>query len=164
MLVSSRAALVLAILLTFPGAAASAGGVDLASGDGVTIGGADGKFVRWGGSVVLSDADAMVRVNGRCAFRVSYGMHNKGNSVTGQFKNYLVANGAAVAVNGQLTLAGSERRQVDARPYMTPGSYELVLKLDAEDSLAESNEANNRAAIHVTVKGRCDGGQAEPVS
>jgi hypothetical protein len=138
---------------------ASAVTVDVTATKGVTfggaIGGAGGKFVPWGGSVVLDEKDAFIRANGRCAFNVNYDMQNNGNSTTAQFKNYLTAKDAIVAINSALTLKAGESKQVSTQPYLMPGSFGFSLKLDAENSLSESDETNNAVYVKVTLNGTC---------
>ncbi|MES2299647.1 MAG: CARDB domain-containing protein [Pseudomonadota bacterium] len=133
--------------------------VDVTATKGVTIGGAiggaGGKFVPWGGSVVLSESEAFIRSNGKCAFNVTYDMQNNGNAATAQFKNYLLAKDATVAINSALALNAGQSKLVSTQPYLVPGTYGFSLKLDAENNLSESNETNNQVGIKVTLNGTC---------
>ena len=144
---------------TLLAAPAMAVNVDVTSTKGVTIGGAiggaGGKFVPWGGSVVLSENDAFLRANGRCAFNVTYDMQNNGDSTTAAFKNQLLAKDAVVAINSALTLNAGQSKLVSTQPYLLPGSYGFALRLDAENALSESNENNNIVGIKVTLNGTC---------
>lgn len=136
--------------------------VDVTSTKGITlggaIGGAGGKFVPWGGSVVLDEKDALVRANGRCAFNVNYDMQNNGDSATAAFKNVLQWRDAVVAINSGLVLAAGQSRQISTQPYLAPGTSILSLRLDADNALAESNELNNTVAMTVTLNGTCQAG------
>jgi hypothetical protein len=140
--------------------------VDVTSTKGVTIGGAiggaGGKFVPWGGSVVLSENDAFIRSNGKCAFNVNYDMQNNGNVTTAPFKNYLLAKDAVVAINSALTLNAGQSKQISTQPYLVPGTYGFSLKLDAENALSESNETNNVVGIKVTLNGSCGAAAVAP--
>src|SRR5690349_2051565 len=68
---------------------------DITSTKGITIGGAavggaGGKFVPWGGSVQLTQANAVLQSGGKCAFNVSYDLVNNGPVPTASpFQNYL---------------------------------------------------------------------------
>jgi hypothetical protein len=132
---------------------------DITSSNGITIGGAvggaGGKFVPWGGTVTLAESDAFIKSNGHCAFNVAYGMGNAGTAPTGLFKNWIVANGTAVAVNSNLALDAGQTQLVYTQPYLPQGSYELALRLDAENAVAESNELNNNFTVHVNFDGLC---------
>lgn len=147
-------------------ASASAVSVDVTSTNGITIGGAiggaGGKFVPWGGSVVLDEKDAFIRANGRCAFNVMYDMQNKGDATTAGFKNTLVARDAVVAINGPLTLTAGQSRNISTQPYLVPGTYTFGLKLDSENALAESNETNNAFGVKVTLNGKCNAAETPP--
>ncbi|MET3130873.1 hypothetical protein AAKU55_001131 [Oxalobacteraceae bacterium GrIS 1.11] len=143
----------------FSSAMASAINTDVTSKGGVTIGGAiggaGGKFVPWGGSVVLKDSDAVLQSAGHCAFNVNYDMENLGNGTTAPFKNYLLAKGATVAINSGLTLDGGQTKKISTQAYLSVGTYDFQLKLDAENNLSESNENNNLVGIRVTLNGAC---------
>lgn len=129
---------------------------DIVSNGGIRIGSA---FVPWGGSVVLDEGDALLRANGRCAFRFSYLVANNGKQPTGPFKNFLTTTTPqnTVAINPTAGLAAGESRQVSTQSFLVPGSYGLILRLDAENTLAESNESNNGYFINIVLKGQCQG-------
>ena len=133
--------------------------IDITSKNGITIGGAiggaGGKFVPWGGSVTLTEADAFLKSNGHCAFNVAYDMANTGNAPTATFKNFLVAKGTTVAINSNLSLGAASSKLVYTQPYLPQGLYELALQLDVEKSVAESNETNNVFAVKVKFDGLC---------
>ncbi|MCG2585703.1 CARDB domain-containing protein [Massilia sp. TS11] len=113
------------------------------------------RAVPWGGSIVLTERDAMLRTKGRCAFNVGYDLRNLGDRPTASFKNFLLAKGAIVAISSAQPLQPGETRHVLTQPYLEPGTYVLGLQLDAENQLAESNLANNALALTVTVSGAC---------
>jgi hypothetical protein len=153
---------VLSAFLCFVAANTSAATVsqaDITSKNGITIGGAiggaGGKFVPWGGSVTLTEADAFIKSNGHCAFNVAYDMVNTGSAPTAVFKNWLVAKGTTVAINSNLSLGASSSKLIYTQPYLPQGTYELALRLDAENSVAESNEINNILAVKVNFEGAC---------
>ncbi len=147
------------VLLILASGAASATTIDVTSVKGITIGGAvggaGGKLVAWGGTVELNPADAIARGNGRCAFNVSYDMVNNGTGAATNFRNVLMAHDAKVAVNSLLSLDAGQTKQVNAQPYLMPGTYALSLVLDSEHQLTESNEDNNKRSVTVTLKEPC---------
>ena len=158
---------VLASLAILASGSATAINVDVTATKGITIGGAiggaGGKFVPWGGSVVINEKDGIAGAsgNGTCAFNVNYDMQNNGNAGTDVFKNQIIAKGKIVAINSMLTLTAGQSRQISTQPYLPIGAFELNLKLDAENNLSESNENNNIVTIKVVLDGVCG---AKPVT
>lgn len=151
-----------AVALAFVCMASPAHGatVDITSLKGITIGGAvggaGGKFAPWGGTIVLTEADAFLKSNGQCAFNVAYDMANAGTAATpSTFKNYIYAKDKIVAINSGLTLNAGEIRQVFTQPYLPQGTYAVRLALDAENSVAESNDGNNTFIVVVKFEGSC---------
>ncbi len=157
-----------AVFLFALASSAQAMHVDVTSTKGITlggaIGGAGGKFVPWGGSVVLDERDALVRASGRCAFNVNYDMQNDGDTATAPFKNVLQVHDTPVAINSALTLGAGQSKQISTQPYFTPGTFVLALKLDADNALAESNELNNMVSVTVTLNGKCQAGELPPAT
>lgn len=143
--------------------------MDIASTKGVTfggaIGGAGGKFVAWGGTVALTDADAFLQSNGSCAFNVAYDMENLGDgAITTPFKNTLTANGKTVAINSALTMTAGQTRVIATQPYLPVGRFEFKIKLDSDNVVAESNEGNNVVGIKATLSGTCGAKPPVPVA
>jgi subtilase family serine protease len=135
---------------------------DITSLKGITIGGAiggvGGKFAPWGGTIVLTEADAFLKSNGQCAFNVAYDMANAGTAATpAQFKNYIYAKDKVVAINSGLSLNAGEIKQVFTQPYLPQGTYAVRLSLDAENSVIESNDSNNAFIVVVKFEGGCGG-------
>ena len=134
--------------------------VDITSFKGITIGGAiggaGGKFAPWGGTIVLTEADAFLKSNGKCAFNVAYDMSNVGTTATpAPFKNYIYAQDKVVAINSALTLNSGETRQVFTQPYLPQGTYAVRLSLDAENGVAEASDSNNTFIVVVKFEGAC---------
>jgi hypothetical protein len=155
------------IAAAFPHQAKAATDTDLTSLKGITIGGGIGgtgpnaRFVPWGGSVVLGDADAFMQSNGNCAFNLAYDMSNPGKAATAAaFKNKVFANGKVVSIQSNQKLAASTSKIVPTQAYLPSGSYELRLVLDSDNNLLESDEANNVRSIKVTSNALC--GKAPP--
>lgn len=138
------------------GAIFMAGQADIASSGGIHIG---SSFVPWGGTVVLDEQDALIRANGRCAFKFSYEVANNGKEAAGPFKNFLTTTTPlnTVAIIATESLGPGETRQLATQSFLVPGSYGLILKLDAENVLAEANESNNGYFINISLKGQCQG-------
>lgn len=123
---------------------------------GGAIGGAGGKFVPWGGTVTLTDADAFLFSNGKCAFNVAYDMVNQGRAATGAaFKNTLFAGAKVVAIQSGLSLAAGQSKLIPTQPYLPSGSYEMRFYFDSENVVKESNESNNVRVIKVNSNASC---------
>ena len=133
---------------------------DLVSQKGITLGGSigavGGKFVAWGGTLVLTDKDVMLVSGGKCAFNAAYDMANTGNAASGApFINRLYSNATLVGQQSALTLNKGEAKQVNTQMYLLPGTQTVKLVLDAENNVAENNESNNTTTVTVRVDATC---------
>ena len=138
---------------------------DLTSGKEVIVGGAVGggplpsgvvgHHVPWGGSVVLSDKDAFLISNGRCAFNISYELANIGGGNAGPpqtFKDIIRAGAATVSIQSALTQAAHTSRSINTQAYLpAPGPYALSLTINDGHSITESNFLNNYFTIKYTL-------------
>ncbi len=119
----------------------------LKSGAGLQIGAA---LVPWGGHVVLSERDALLRGNGRCAFNFAYEVINTGSSLSGAFKNFLLVRDKIVAIDQSTALAPGAKRQISTQPFLEPGTYALSLQVDAENP-----DTVHTDSITLTLAGPC---------
>jgi CARDB protein len=129
---------------------------DITSQRGITfgggIGGVGGRFVPWGGSIVLTSSDALPVSAKRCAFNVTYDMENIGTGPTSPiFLNRLRFGSAVVAINSSLSLAAGGTRDITTQPSLNPGTQILSLSLDDDHVVHESNESNNLRRVKVRV-------------
>lgn len=129
---------------------------DITSQRGITfgggIGGVGGRFVPWGGSIVLTSSDALPVSAKRCAFNVTYDMENIGAGPTSPlFLNRLRFGSTVVAINSSLSLAVGGTRDITTQPYLNPGAQILSLSLDDDHLVHESNESNNLKEVKVRV-------------
>jgi hypothetical protein len=123
---------------------------------GAPVGGAGGKVVPWGGSVQLTEANAVTQSGGKCAFNISYDLVNNGPVATGSpFQNYLRTNQAIATTQSALALKANEVRVISTQAYLPAGQFPLNLVMDTTSQVAESNEGNNAAKVTVTVGGKC---------
>ena len=147
---------------------------DLTSGKEIIVGGAVGggplpsgvvgHHVPWGGSVVLSDKDAFLISNGRCAFNISYVLANIGPANAGPpatFKDVIRAGAGTVSIQSALTQAALTHRNIDTQAYLpAPGPYVLSLTINDGHLVTESNYANNYFTIKYTLDtSKCMGHQ-----
>jgi hypothetical protein len=149
---------------------------DLTSGNEIIVGGAVGggplpsgvvgHHVPWGTSVVLSDKDAFLISNGRCAFNISYVLGNIGNANAGPpatFKDVIGAGSppGVVSIQSALTQAAHTHRSIDTQAYLpAPGPHVLSLRINDGHLVTESNYANNYFEIRYTLDtARCMGKQ-----
>lgn len=115
------------------------------------------KSVPWGGSLTVTDADAILLSGGKCAFDIEYIMANAGNDAAEPaFTNRLRSGTVVVSQQTGLTLAVGEIRTIKTQGYLSPGPHTLTLTLDDADNLSESDETNNVYSAQVEVKGPCD--------
>ena len=133
---------------------------DITSRKGMTIGGAvggaGGKFVSFGDTVVLTDADSFLQSGGQCAFNISYNMVNIGSAPTAPvFKNRIRSDGTVVTIQSNLSLNAGQSRQINTQAYLAPGQHALTLSLDDDHAVNESNEGNNKFGVTVMLRGAC---------
>jgi hypothetical protein len=127
---------------------------------GGDIGGAGGKFFKWGSVADLTEGDSFLQSNGKCAFRVTYAMSNLGPVATSPaFLNRLYNDSTIVAINSALSLGAHEtNHSITTEPYLSPGGHLLKLSLDDDHNVAESNEGNNTFSVRYRLEGKCTGG------
>jgi hypothetical protein len=73
------------------------------------------------------------------------------------FKNTLSAGPAIVSTNDSLLLNGLQTKQVNTHAWLPPGTYDLILRLDAGNSVLETDELNNATRVRLTLDGKCQG-------
>ncbi len=130
-------------------------GTDITNAQGITIG---GTFAPWGSLVTVPDSLAYATGRGKCAYRISYGVRNLGPIATPVvFKNTITAGPELVNTKDSLLLNGFETRQVPAQIWLAPGTFDLILRLDASNTVSESNETNNVVRVRLTLDGTCRG-------
>jgi hypothetical protein len=152
------------ILLVLPLAAAAVHAAelpDVTSRGGLRIG---SVLIPWNNAaaVALKGADATQPGEKACAFNATYEMTNLGGAATkAPFANRLRVDGATVvATSTGLSLAAHETKSLTTSPYLPIGQHTLELSLDDENSVAESNENNNRFRVLYELKAPC--GAAAP--
>lgn len=123
-----------------------------------------GRMIKEGGSqpVDLKYGDAFNVSRGVCAFRVKYGMVNKGGAATGSgslFWNRLRYEfskpGEFVTGQSELQLDAGQRLEIETDAYIDRGSHQMVLSLDHFDKVQEADEANNELRFSVQVDKAC---------
>ena len=114
-------------------------------------------WINWNGTAKLTAAESINPKlgNGPCAFNVEYYMKETNGVATGPFKNKIYSDGAERAINGPDSLAASETKSVTTQPYLDNGGHGLKLVLDADGSVAETNEGDNAFSIRYVLEGRC---------
>lgn len=129
---------------------------DITSRGGLRIG---SVLVPWGNpaAVEIKGADSVQAGAQACAFNATYEMTNLGGTATpAPFTNRLRVDGATVvATNSGLRLSARETKSVTAAPYLPVGKHVIELSLDDENSVAESNETNNRVRVLYDLKAPC---------
>jgi len=122
---------------------------------GMAIG---GVFASWNGAVILSEASASARSNGRCAFSFLYFTRNIGVNVSNSTTNglYRIGNGVTLLAASPLpALWPSNSQASNGTIWLSPGTSTLMVYADASQSVYEANERNNQRQIQVTVTGDC---------
>lgn len=116
-------------------------------------------WVPWNTAVNLTAAEAInphpSPGNGQCAFNVQYYEKETNGVATGNFRNKIYSDANERAINGPWALAANEARSHVTQPYLDEGAHGLKLVLDADGSVAETNEADNAFSIRYILKGKC---------
>ncbi|MFA7281196.1 MAG: M12 family metallo-peptidase [Sterolibacterium sp.] len=127
-----------------------------------------GKTVDWGGTQTVSLADAFMKDYGKCALNVTYGHYNKGDVATDAFTDRLYVDGKMTAQPNFQTLAAHDSAFINTQMLLLPGAHKLMLSLDDDNRVSESDEGNNQTAIIYNLRGDCGlrvtGGSAAPAN
>ena len=106
---------------------------------------------------MLSDKDAFLVSNGRCAFNLSYvlrniGGGNAGPPATAAFKDVMHAGGGGVSIQSSLSQAAGTQQTINTQAYLpAPGPYALNLTINDGHLAPESNYLNNSFTIKYTL-------------
>lgn len=124
---------------------------DVTSKRGVRVG---AKFVKWGGTVTLTKADAVLQPDGRYGYTLTYDLIDKGNvPVSTEFVNrFRNDSGAVLSEQPRLTLKAFESRQLTALAHLSPGTHVYTLSIDDDNVVAESDEKNNKLSVTIIVR------------
>lgn len=111
------------------------------------------KTVQWGDTVVLTPNDAHLISNGNPAFDLYYTIQENNNVATAVFKNRFYFNGSMVSQQTAMQLTPKQVRDVHTQAYLGPQSGKLVLKLDDDNDIDETDESNNSGFIIIRFTG-----------
>lgn len=126
---------------------------DLAGYPGIEIG---GKKANWGEKIKISAEDAVYNENGRCVFRYDLGLVNLGSASTGEF-GYRINSSGWSKSETHPGVEANEKTSAVGEIELKPGKQKVVIKLDNENQIAESDELNNMPfALEINVKGKCN--------
>lgn len=118
------------------------------------------KTVDFGGSLTLTDRDAIAQAGGRCTFSVSYAIKNQGARDAAAFAARFRAGegpkAPQLAVSPDLAVAAGQTRSVLSQfPLTGAGPQTLRLNLDEANVVTELDEANNSGQVTLSVEGSC---------
>lgn len=137
---------------------------DIAGYGGVTV---NGKYVPWGGTLVLTQAEANTYSNGYCHYyNVYYKITNNGNIAAGPFKDVVHMGYAPALAKGGHYIVADVQNGLQLQPHQTRQvrSHELMIlhgkniikfSLDDGNAIRESNEGNNQLQIVLDVQSAC---------
>lgn len=125
---------------------------DIAGYPGIEIA---GNQAQWGGRIKIDASDAAYSKNGRCVFRYDLGLTNLGGTSTGEF-GYRINSAGWSKTETHPGVDANEKTTAIGEIELKPGKQKVVIKLDNEDQIAESDELNNMPfALQIDVKGKC---------
>jgi hypothetical protein len=125
---------------------------------GGEIGGAGAKAAISGGTITLMARDSFMQSAGKCAFNITYELVAYGTAPTSPiFLNRVRSDNDIVSIQSNLALKGGESKLIQTQAYLPAGTHLLTLTVDDENTVTESNEANNVVKIRVIVQ--CPGRQ-----
>lgn len=132
---------------------------DLTSRTGITIG---SKSSPWGGSLILSKADAVSADARSCKFRFKYDVVNIGKANSGNATNLLRKQGNVLHTANNFSVAKNQSRNVSGHIMLQPGSYSVMATLDHAKAVAELKENNNIFKVMVEVGKDCAASTSKP--
>jgi hypothetical protein len=114
--------------------------------------------VAWGGSIVLTDADARTAANGVCQVAFEHEIRNVGTVATSEFSRRWNNEGKAggISASAPSIPAGGALTRVDILA-LERGVNKLLMGLDNLNQVKEGNKNNNVYALTVTMNGTCAG-------
>ncbi len=100
----------------------------------------------------IGEGEGELGIDG-CAFNIEYTMANAGDGpAIPSFWNRLRAGADLVTQQSGLILAPESERTIATQGYLAPGRHTLILTLDDEGDVAESDETNNRRSVTVDLR------------
>ncbi len=114
--------------------------------------------IPWGESGVISATNAISKTSGKCVFRYRYITRNQGQMTASSVTNGIflgAQNGAALASVILPALVKNAQASSIGEVALKPGVSTLYVHTDAMHQVTESDEANNRRRVQVTVQGDC---------
>jgi hypothetical protein len=111
----------------------------------------------WGGTIKLTDQDAVTRNQGKCTFNIWYELVNKGTAVAQPaFVDTIKVGLAPVSVSPPIApLPAGESRLIKTQAVLPGGAHTLSLDIDSGGVVTESNKANNHLHLNYTLVGNC---------
>lgn len=127
-----------------------------------------GKLVTAGGTITLSKERAIKVKNGKCVFNTHYKIKNAGPVATpSKFRNRIRVDGAVnstvpdPAFSPGATLNAGITMTMVHNTKLKPGMHSVVVSIDDDTNVLESNETNNKLSFRVRVKGSCKSGRGQ---
>ncbi|GEM_PF-2756912 len=131
---------------------------DIASPAGIEVGGVRGE---WGGYIRIDASDAAYADNGKCVFHYDLELYNRGGVPVDKF-DYRLNSGSWSAVSGQPGIGAGGSVSAAGDIALAPGRQKVVIKLDNNENIAESDEVNNVPfALRVDVDGECESAEGD---
>ncbi|MEM7008787.1 MAG: hypothetical protein AAF462_06580 [Thermodesulfobacteriota bacterium] len=126
---------------------------DLAGYPGIQIA---GKQANWGEKIKIHAQDADYSKDGKCVFRYDLGLVNVGSAPTGEFGYRINSSGWSTSQTHPGVKAYEQTFAI-GEIELKPGKQKLVIKLDNNEQITESDEFNNIPfALQIDVKGKCN--------
>ena len=130
---------------------------DLASAPFIIIA---GKNVSWGTGASVEAHQARTAAGGVCEFPVQHNVRNMGKAASGPFQTTFSAGTPAGSFSRQWPSIGpgQTNTQTDILR-LRSGSNTLVLHIDPNNQVRESNKSNNQYRATIQVNGKCEPGK-----
>ena len=115
-----------------------------------------GTNVLTGTAITVSDKDAFVAMNGKCAFNVKYDEISAVAALG--TTNRLYSNDALIAQNTKIDLVPGVLKTIWTQPYLVAGVNNVRVVVNADSTMPSTRW------IRITVTGTCGGAAAAPVA
>jgi hypothetical protein len=105
-------------------------------------------------TITVSETDALVKANGKCAFNVKY--DEISSSAATSTTNRTYSNDAVVAINSKIDLAAGVMKTIWTQPYLFAGTNNVKLVINADSATPSTGW------IRINVTGACGGTAKAP--
>jgi hypothetical protein len=123
---------------------------DLVPGNSLTVG---NHGAQWGHTLTVNASLSNLPMQGNaCGLPFDYDIRNIGAGHATAFKSRFASNQGTLHTGNVPFLKAGDSRTISGTIYLANGDYEVSVLADSQMQVAESNEGNNSATLHLKVR------------